>query len=132
MSEENNKRFLEEELEQETRTLKGYDDLQTELENLTRSLNRCIEITGQSAQEPTLMAKLVDYQSQNNSLYLKGIAQIKKEVKRTKKHIKELSNQINEIAKKEREEAEQKERQKREEYNKEYNEENRETLEEES
>ena len=101
MDKNKEKKFLEEKIEQESRRIKKYDDIQQELETFTRSLNRCIELAGLSVIDPLVTAKLSEYQMENAKLYYKAKMDIKDDIRNAKKDIKDWTSQISELSKEE-------------------------------
>ena len=47
------KKELEENIDKEKKKIKGYDELQLEVDKLTGALNKCLEIVGLSVTDPT-------------------------------------------------------------------------------
>jgi len=90
------KRTLEESISNEKRKLRGYDEMQIEVDELAKSLRACIEIVGSSISEPSLTSKLNDYMAENEKLRRRATTKIYGDIKATNNAIYEMSSKMTE------------------------------------
>ena len=96
------KKELEENIDKEKKRIKGYDELQLEVDKLTGALNKCLEIVGLSVADPIVNAKLNDYQQENERLRKRATDKIRSDIRVSNNNIKDYSNKINELSKEEK------------------------------